>query len=140
MQDREILNLEKRIRPPQFDELPPEVRELSPGQGGESGRDAEMGGYRTTESAVAASGIHAPARVLDADANQLTLSLFEQIRTPALLLTGGADMMAPPALMKILASHIPNAEFLVVPNAGHSVYWEEPELFDGTVLNFIRKH
>jgi len=42
--------------------------------------------------------------------------------------------------MKILASHIPNAEFLVVPNAGHSVYWEEPELFDGTVLNFIRKH
>ena len=45
-----------------------------------------------------------------------------------------------PALMKILASHIPNAELLVVPNAGHSVYWEEPELFNGTVLNFIRKH
>ena len=72
--------------------------------------------------------------------NRLTLSLFEQIRTPALLLTGGADMTAPPALMKIQASHIPNAEFLVVPNAGHSVYWEEPELFNGTVLAFIRKY
>jgi len=27
-----------------------------------------------------------------------------------------------------------------VPNAGHSVYWEEPELFNRTVLDFIRKH
>jgi pimeloyl-ACP methyl ester carboxylesterase len=41
---------------------------------------------------------------------------------------------------KILASHIPNAEFLVVRNAGHSVYWEEPELFNGTVLALIRKY
>jgi pimeloyl-ACP methyl ester carboxylesterase len=31
VQDKEILDLETRIRPPQFDELPPEVRELSPG-------------------------------------------------------------------------------------------------------------
>ena len=29
--------------------------------------------------------------------------------------------------MKLLASRIKGAEFLVVPNAGHSVYWEEPE-------------
>ena len=31
VQDKEILDLETRIRPPQFDALPPEVRELSPG-------------------------------------------------------------------------------------------------------------
>ena len=72
--------------------------------------------------------------------NQLMLSLFEQIHTPTLVLTGGADMTAPPALMKILASHIRNAEFLVVPNAGHSVYWEEPDVFNRSVLDFIRKH
>ena len=51
--------------------------------------------------------------------NQLTLSLFEQIRAPALLLTGGADITAPPALMKILASRIRGAEFMAVPKAGH---------------------
>jgi pimeloyl-ACP methyl ester carboxylesterase len=72
--------------------------------------------------------------------NHLTLSLFEQIRTPTLLLTGGADMTAPPALMKLFASRIRNAEFLVVPNAGHSVYWEEPDAFNRSVLDFIRKH
>ena len=72
--------------------------------------------------------------------NQLSLALFEQIRVPALLLTGGADMTAPPALMQILASHIPKAELVVVPNAGHSVYWEEPALFNRAVIDFMRKH
>jgi pimeloyl-ACP methyl ester carboxylesterase len=141
VQDKEILDLEARIRPPQFDELPPEVRELSPGY-----RAANPEGTRkwveiekqSRPSRPTASTLQlaysTPMR------NQLTLSLFEQIRTPALLLTGGADMTAPPALMKILASHIANAEFVVVPNAGHSVYWEEPELFNRTVLDFIRKH
>jgi pimeloyl-ACP methyl ester carboxylesterase len=141
VQDKEILDLETRIRPRQFDELPPDVRELSPGyraanpEGTQRWVDIEK---QSRPSRPAASTLQlaysTPMR------NQLTLSLFEQIRTPALLLTGGADMTAPPALMKILASHIPNAEFLVVPNAGHSVYWEEPELFNGTVLDFIRKH
>jgi pimeloyl-ACP methyl ester carboxylesterase len=28
----------------------------------------------------------------------------------------------------------------VAPEAGHSVYWEEPELFNRAVLSFIVKH
>ena len=141
VRDKEILDLETRIRPPQFDELPPEVRELSPGyraanpEGTQRWVDIEKQSRPSRPSGSTLQLAYAtPMR------NQLTLALFEQIRTPALLLTGGADMTAPPALMKILASHIPNAEFLVVPNAGHSVYWEEPDLFNRTVLGFIRKH
>jgi len=141
VQDKEILDLETRIRPPQFDALPPEVRELSPGyraanpEGTQRWMDIEKQSRQSPSGASTLQLAYStPMR------NQLTLLLFEQIRTPALLLTGGADMTAPPALMKILASHIPNAEFLVVPNAGHSVYWEEPELFNRTVLEFIRKH
>jgi pimeloyl-ACP methyl ester carboxylesterase len=42
--------------------------------------------------------------------------------------------------MKLFASRIKNAEFVVVPNAGHSVYWEEPDAFNGAVLDFVRKH
>ena len=141
VQDREILDLETRIRPPQFDDLPPEVRELGP-----SYRSANPDGTRrwleiekqSRTSRPTASTLQlayaTPMR------NQLALALYEQIRTPALLLTGGADMTAPPTLMKILASHISNAEFVVVPNAGHSVYWEEPETFNRTVLDFMRKH
>jgi len=141
VQDQEVLDLERRIRPPQFDALPAEVRELGPAyraanpEGTRSWVDIEK---RSRPSQPPASTLQlaysTPMR------NQLTLALFEQIRTPALLLTGGADMTAPPALMKLLASRIPNAEFLVVPNAGHSVYWEEPDVFNRSVLDFIRKH
>ena len=141
VQDKEILDLETRIRPPQFDALPPEVRELSPGyraanpEGAAKWVDLKKQS-RPSRPAVSTLQLaySTPMR------SQLTLSLFEQIRMPTLLLTGGADMTAPPALMRILASHIPNAEFLIVPNAGHSVYWEEPELFNRTVLDFIRRH
>jgi pimeloyl-ACP methyl ester carboxylesterase len=72
--------------------------------------------------------------------NQLTLALLEQIRVPTLMLTGGADMTAPPPLMKLLAARIRNTELIVVPNAGHSTYWEEPDVFNRTVLDFIRRH
>jgi pimeloyl-ACP methyl ester carboxylesterase len=141
VRDKEILDLETRIRPPQFDALPPEVRELSPGYRAANPEGTQRWVDIEKESRPSRSGASTLQLAYSTPMrNQLTLSLFEQIRTPALLLTGGADMTAPPALMKILASHIPNAEFLVVPNAGHSVYWEEPELFNGTVLDFIRKH
>ena len=141
VQDKEILDLETRIRPPQFDALPPEVRELGPGYRAANPEGTQRWVDIEKQSRPSGPGVSTLQLAYSTPMrNQLTLSLFEQIRTPALLLTGGADMTAPPALMKILASHIPNAEFLVVPNAGHSVYWEEPELFNGIVLDFIRKH
>jgi len=141
VQDKEILDLETRIRPPEFDALPPEVRELSPGYRAANPEGTQKWVDIEKQSRLSRPGTSTLQLAYSTPMrNQLTLSLFEQIRTPALLLTGGADMTAPPALMKILASHIPNAEFFVVPNAGHSVYWEEPELFNRTVLEFIRKH
>lgn len=141
VRDKEVLDLETRIRPPQFDALPPEVRELSPGyraanpEGTRKWVEIEKQSRQAQPQASTLELAYAtPMR------NQLTLALFEQIRTPTLILTGGADMTAPPALMKILASHIRNSEFLVVPSAGHSVYWEEPDVFNRSVLDFIRKH
>jgi pimeloyl-ACP methyl ester carboxylesterase len=139
--DQEVLDLESRIRPPQFDAMPPEVRELGPMY-----RAANPDGTRVWADIEKHSRLAQPAASTLQLAysvpmrNQLTLSLLERIRTPALLLSGGADMTAPPPLMKLLASRISNAEFLVVPNAGHSVYWEEPAVFNRSVLAFIGKY
>lgn len=140
VRDQEVLDLESRIRPPQFDALPPEVRELGP-----TYRAANPDGTRLWAEIEKQSRPSLPPTSTLQLAysvpmrNQLTLSLLEQIHVPTLLLSGGADMTAPPPLMKLLASRIRNAEFLV-PNAGHSVYWEEPEVFNRSVLDFIRKH
>ena len=59
---------------------------------------------------------------------------------PTLLLTGDADMFAPPPVMRMFAARIKHAETVVVPEAGHSTYWEQPDVFNRAVLNFIRKH
>jgi pimeloyl-ACP methyl ester carboxylesterase len=32
------------------------------------------------------------------------------------------------------------AETVIVPEAGHSTYWEQPEAFNRAVLNFVKKH
>jgi len=36
--------------------------------------------------------------------------------------------------------HMKHAETIVVPEAGHSTYWEQPEVFNRAVLSFVRKH
>jgi pimeloyl-ACP methyl ester carboxylesterase len=141
VRDQEVLDLESRIRPPQFDELPAEVRELGPMY-----RAANPEGTRLWSEIEKQSRPSLPPTSTLQQAyavpmrNQLTLSLFEQIHIPTLLISGGADMTAPPPLMRLFASRIKDAEFLVVPNAGHSAYWEEPEVFNRATLEFIRKH
>jgi pimeloyl-ACP methyl ester carboxylesterase len=49
------------------------------------------------------------------------------------------DAYAPPAVMKMLADRIPGCRFEVVEGAGHSAYWEQPEIWNGLVLNFVRQ-
>lgn len=141
VQDQEMLDLIRRIRPPQFDALPPEVRELSPAYRAANARGTEL--WVDLEKQSRPSQARASTLQLAYSApmrNRLMLALLEQIRTTTLLLAGGADMSAPPPLMKLFAARIRNSDFIVVPNAGHSVYWEEPEVFNRTVLDFIRKH
>jgi pimeloyl-ACP methyl ester carboxylesterase len=54
-------------------------------------------------------------------------------------MTGDADMFTPPSIMRMIARHVPNNQLVIVPNCGHSPYWEQPEFFNRTVLEFIRR-
>ena len=134
IQDEDFLALGRRIRPPAFDALPPELREVGP--------DYRAANPKGTERWVELEKISkalatSPAQKMR---NRLTLAALEQIKVPTFLLTGGADMYAPPAIQQLFAAHIKSAEMLVVPDAGHSTYWEQPEAFNRAVLGFIRKH
>jgi 3-oxoadipate enol-lactonase len=64
----------------------------------------------------------------------------EQVRalqTPTLLIVGEHDVIAPPAMMKMFQSYIPQAHLAEVAGAGHSVYFEKPEEFNRLVLEFF---
>jgi 3-oxoadipate enol-lactonase len=66
----------------------------------------------------------------------------EQVRalqTPTLLIVGEHDVIAPPAVMKMFQTYIPHARLAEVAGAGHSVYFEKPEAFNRTVLEFFKE-
>jgi len=135
VQDADFLEMGRRIRPPQFDALPPEVREVGP-----SYRAAQPEGtkrWMDLEKISRPEGPRAPAQPMR---NRITFAMLETIKVPTLLLTGAADMYAPPPVQKSFAAHIKNSESIVVPEAGHSAYWEQPEFFNRAVIDFIARH
>ncbi|MCZ4312971.1 alpha/beta hydrolase [Comamonadaceae bacterium G21597-S1] len=67
-----------------------------------------------------------------------TFAKIARIGTPTLVLMGGADLLAPPALMRTWARHLPQACFAEIGDAGHSINWERPETFNARVLAFLQ--
>jgi pimeloyl-ACP methyl ester carboxylesterase len=135
VQDADFLELGQRIRPPAFNALPPEVREVGP-----SYRAANPEGTHRWVELEQLSRPAGPAAPAQSMRNRITFALLETITLPTLLITGGADLYAPPPVMRLFAARITHAETVVVPEAGHSTYWEQPEVFNRAVLDFIRKH
>ena len=136
VQDDEYLALSRRMRPaPQFDALPVEFRELGPSyraaNAEETARWAELARQSRPLSALTS-----PQR----NRNRITFAMLETIRIPTLLLTGDADLYTPPPVLRLFAARINGAESLVVPEAGHSVYWERPQVFNAALLAFVARH
>src|SRR3984885_7598288 len=101
VQDADFLELGRRIRPPEFDKLPPEFRELGPSYRAANAEGTER--WVDLEKISRPDGQRAPAQPLR---NRITLLLLETIRVPTLLITGGADMYAPPPLQQLFARRI----------------------------------
>ena len=135
MQDPDYLALGRRLRPPEFSALPADVRELSPSYRAENPAGTRR--WMELENMSRAAGTPPPAQTMR---NHVTFALLQTISTPTLLLTGGADLYAPPPVMQLFEKRIKGSESLVVPEAGHSTYWEQPEAFNNAVLTFLRKH
>jgi len=70
----------------------------------------------------------------------MTFAQLETLQIPVLVLVGEADLVTPPALMRLLAAHIPHCQFATVPEAGHAAFWEQPEIWNRLVLEFMRQH
>lgn len=131
--DASYVTASERLRPRGFDEMPADFRELSP-----SYRAANPEGARLwlTLEHKAVTGNRAGQR----PANRITFASLEKLQVPTLLIAGDADLWQPPAMTQLLAQHIPNSELVVVPEAGHSIYWERPDIFNRVVLDFIGRH
>ncbi len=61
------------------------------------------------------------------------------ITTRTLVVAADADLLAPPGLMKLWARHVKGAQWTTVPDAGHSIAWEQPAIFNDIVLKFSER-
>ena len=118
--DEELRQLRQKTALPGFASWPPECREVSMG-------------YMATNSQQKG----APAQP---QRTKITFEKLATIRVPTLLMPGDQDLQAPPWVMRRQLAHVPSAQFIVLPEAAHSINWEQPEAFNRNVLEFIRKH
>jgi pimeloyl-ACP methyl ester carboxylesterase len=69
-----------------------------------------------------------------------TFAKIATIPTPTLIISADADLLAPPAMMRIWAAHVKNHEWAVVSDSGHAIAWEQPDIFNEKVLGFISRY
>jgi 3-oxoadipate enol-lactonase len=62
-----------------------------------------------------------------------------EISAPTLVLAGDADKVIAVENARILASRIPNAELVILKDAGHALI-EAADEADRVVLDFLRRH
>jgi pimeloyl-ACP methyl ester carboxylesterase len=120
----------ERVVTPEIRALPLHLRELGP-----SYRAEDPAGTQRWIDILNEAGHPAVRQALHL---QITLEMLETLRVPTLLLAADADLLAPPALMRLIAAHIPAAQFVTVADAGHSAHWERPAEWNRAVLEFLR--
>ncbi len=119
-----------KIRIKEWDDLPRWFRELGP-----SYRAANPAGVQKWIELNHKSETGKGAR--QKLVNVVSPEKLETLRVRTLLMTGAADMFTSPSIMRMIARHVPDNEVVIAPECGHSIYWEQPEFFNRTVLGFI---
>ena len=134
VQDESYVELGRRMRPPEFAAMPPDIRELGPSYRASNAAGWEK--WKELEHTARPNGTP-PAQTFR---NRVTFAALETIKVPTFLLTGDADLFAPPAIMRMFAARVKGSQSTVIAEAGHSAYWEQPDAFNKAVLEFIAKH
>ena len=132
VQDPSYLEVQTRLRPTEIQALPVELREVGP-----SYRGTDPDGVRRWLEIEHATMPEGAVRLRQSPREPMTYRRLETLTVPVLVLVGEADLLSPPALMRLLAAHIPGCEFVTVPEAGHAAFWEQPEVWNRLVLDFL---
>jgi len=131
--DEEAIAFRKRAAIPGFERQLPEVREMSPSYRGMNPEGVARW-KEIDEHAMQAGAVVPPLRTPNTDEK------IASITTPILVIAGGVDLTTPSGAIRLWAKHLKTYDWLLVPEAGHAVAWEQPDAFNQGVLAFLRKH
>jgi pimeloyl-ACP methyl ester carboxylesterase len=138
----------RRVDEPWFESASQAFDRIAAGQGGPADWDAMAPCYygRWDEAAKAHSAAmqaqddqtlaeaFRAEGAFDPPATRAALATFS---APVLVVAGEADIAAPPKIIAEYTTLLPNAEFVIQPNAGHSPWLDDPEAFTATVDDFL---
>ena len=131
--DAEADAFRKQAAIPGFDQLPPDVREMSPSYRGLNPEGVAR--WKEIEKhAMQAGATDPPLRTPNTDEK------VASITTPLLVIAGDVDLTTPSGAIRLWAKHLKAYEWDLIPEAGHSVAWEQPDVFNKAVIAFLRKH
>jgi pimeloyl-ACP methyl ester carboxylesterase len=68
-----------------------------------------------------------------------TYDKLQLITCPVLALAAGADLLAPPAMMRLWTERLSDVEFLSIADAGHALAYEQPDAFNAAVESFLSR-
>jgi len=66
------------------------------------------------------------------------LERLDQIKCPTLILVGDRDPSTPPAFSAAIAERIAGSRMVVLPNASHMLFLEQPDLINRHLLEFLQ--
>lgn len=64
---------------------------------------------------------------------------FEQMKInyPLLIISGRYDDVAPPEEMKVIHEFVAHSQLVIIPDAGHESFLDQPEFFNQSILQFV---
>lgn len=147
IQDAEFQQLQARLVPANFHDMPVEFREISPSyraanpQGTARWLEIEKQSRAVPLGAMQA-GAARPMPPPAVGSKRVTYASLDEVsaKVPILFLTADADLYMSPALLAMVASKVHGSELAIIENAGHAAFWEQPEAFNREVLNFFKRH
>jgi 3-oxoadipate enol-lactonase len=64
-------------------------------------------------------------------------TLLAESGFPVLFLVGREDAVTPPEIIERCHKGVPGSRFAVIEDSGHSAYFEQPDLFNDAVMDFL---
>jgi pimeloyl-ACP methyl ester carboxylesterase len=134
IEDKEVADFIARIAIPDIRKQSAHYREIGPSYRGANPEGVRRWIEIDEHARQPGAGFQPPLR------SPNTLAKIAGIPSPTLVIAADADLLAPPALMRIWAAHVKTHEWAVIHDAGHAMAWEQPGAFNDKVLDFLRRH
>ncbi len=132
--DPEYREFRERARIPGMDQQPSYIREVSPNYRGMNPEGVTRW-QEIYNNGQRDGAVRPPLKAPN------TPEKLSTLRSPSLLIAGGMDLVTPSGGMRLWSRHITAPkEFVVVAEAGHVLVWEQPEVFNRLLIDFLQQH